>query len=54
MILAAAQGENNGHIARERGMKADTIRCWRMRWIGLQAVSLDDLEVLEREPVASF
>jgi putative transposase len=48
MILAAAQGKNNGQIARELGVKADTVRCWRMRWIGLQAVSLDDLSVSER------
>lgn len=48
MILAAAQGKNNGQIARELGVKADTVRCWRMRWIGLQAVSLDDLDVRER------
>jgi transposase len=48
MILAAAQGKNNAHIARELGVKADTVRCWRMRWIGLQAVSLDDLSVSER------
>jgi len=48
MILAAAQGKNNAHIGRELGVKADTVRCWRMRWIGLQAVSLDDLSVSER------
>jgi len=48
MILGAAQGKNNAHIGRELGVKADTVRCWRMRWIGLQAVSLDDLSVSER------
>jgi putative transposase len=48
MILAAAQGKNNASIGRELGVKADTVRCWRMRWIGLQAVSLDDLDVYER------
>ena len=48
MILAAAQGKNNAHIGRELGVKADTVRCWRMRWIGLQTVSLDDLSVSER------
>jgi homeodomain-containing protein len=26
----------------------DTVRHWRTRWIGLQAVSLDDLAVSER------
>jgi hypothetical protein len=39
MILASAQGKNNAHIGRELGVKADTVRCWRMRWLGLQAVS---------------
>lgn len=48
MILAAAQGKNTGQIARELAMKVDTVRCWRMRWLDLQAVSLDDLEVGER------
>jgi transposase len=48
MILAAAQGKNNARIGRELGVKADTVRCWRMRWIGLQAISLEDLEVGER------
>jgi putative transposase len=48
MILGAAQGKNNASIGRELGVKADTVRCWRMRWIGLQAVSLDDLSIKER------
>lgn len=48
MILGAAQGKNNAQVGRELGVKADTVRCWRMRWIGLQAVSLDDLDVHER------
>jgi hypothetical protein len=48
MILAAAQGQNNGQIARELGMKADTVRCWRMRWLGWQAISLEDVSVNER------
>ena len=48
MILAAAQGKNNGQIARELGMKADTVRCWRMRWFGWQTISLDDVSVNER------
>jgi putative transposase len=48
MILGAAQGKNNAHIGRELGVKSDTVRCWRMRWIGLQAVSLEDLNISER------
>jgi putative transposase len=48
MILAAAQGKNNAQIARELGVKVDTVRCWRMRWIGWQKLSLDDFSVSER------
>ena len=48
IILAAAQGKNNSQIARERGICVDTVRSWRTRWIGLQAVSLQDLPVSER------
>jgi putative transposase len=48
LILAAAQGKNNSQIARELGICVDTVRKWRMRWIGLQAASLDDLSVSER------
>ena len=48
MILGAAEGKRNAKIARELGVSVDTVRSWRMRWIGLQAVSLDDLEVRER------
>ena len=48
MILAAAEGKNNGQIARELGASVDTVRSWRMRWIGLQAVPLEELPVSER------
>src|SRR5436309_4895299 len=48
MILAAADGSNNSQIARELGVSVDTVRTWRMRWIGLQAVSLEDLPISER------
>jgi putative transposase len=48
MILAAAEGKNNGQIAKELGASVDTVRSWRMRWIGLQAVSLEELAVSER------
>jgi transposase len=48
MILAAAEGKNNSQIARELGVCVDTVRMWRMRWIGLQAVELADLSVSER------
>jgi putative transposase len=48
VILAAAQGKNNGQIAREVAMKVDTVRRWRMRWIGWQQISLDDFSIVER------
>jgi putative transposase len=48
MILAAAEGANNSSIARQAGVTVDTVRHWRTRWLGLQAVSLDDLSVAER------
>ena len=48
IILAAAQGNNNSQIARELGVCVETVRFWRRRWIGLQAVSLQDLSVSER------
>ena len=48
MVLAAADGKSNSEIAREVGLGVDRVREWRMRWIGLQAVSLLDLSVEER------
>ena len=47
-ILAAADGKSNSEIAREVGLGVDRVRQWRMRWIGLQAVSLSDLPAEER------
>jgi len=48
MILAAAEGKRNAQIAGELGVSTDTVRKWRMHWIGLQAVSREDLSVSER------
>lgn len=48
MILAAAEGKSNSQIARDLDVCVDTVRAWRMRWLGLQAVSLEDLPVSER------
>jgi homeodomain-containing protein len=33
MILAAADGLNNDQIARQLGLKRDTVRTWRERWL---------------------
>jgi putative transposase len=48
MILAAAEGKSHAQIGRELGVSVDTVRKWRMHWIGLQAVSWQDLDVDER------
>lgn len=48
MILLAAEGKNNSQIARELDVCVDTVRSWRMRWIGLQAVPLSELDGRER------
>jgi len=48
IVLAAAQGLNNTQIARRLGVDADTVRLWRMRWLGLQAASPEDLSITER------
>ena len=48
IVLAAADGANNAEIARRLGVEADTARQWRMRWLGLAALPLDDLGVAER------
>ena len=48
MILGAADGKRNAEIARELAVSVDTVRSWRMRWIGLQAVPLSELSVHDR------
>jgi putative transposase len=48
LILAAAAGSNNSQIARQFDLETDTVRHWRQRWLGLQAVALDDLSAAER------
>jgi putative transposase len=48
IVLAAADGQNNTQIARHLGVDADTVRHWRMRWLGMQAASLEDLPLAER------
>ena len=48
LILAAAAGANNSQMAREEGIDIDTVRLWRGRWLGLQAITLDDLSVEDR------
>jgi transposase len=48
IILAAAEGKPNVHIAQELGVTLDMVRLWRRRWLELQPISLDDLSIEER------
>ena len=48
IVLAAADGANNSQIARQEAVNLDTVRLWRSRWLGLQAVPLTELTVEER------
>jgi putative transposase len=48
LILAAAAGANNSQIAHQESVTVETVRLWRTRWLGFQAVSLVDLSVEER------
>jgi transposase len=48
IIVAAAEGKPNVHIARELGVTLDMVRLWRKRWLDLQPISLEDLSVEER------
>jgi transposase len=47
-VLAAAEGKRNGEIARALEISVDTVRLWRGRWIGLQAVPLTERSSRER------
>ena len=48
IILACADQLNNAQVARQLDTNVNTVRHWRTRWLGLQAVALDDLSVAER------
>jgi putative transposase len=48
LMRAAAAGANNSQIAPQESITVDTVRMWRTRWRGFQAVSLADLSVEER------
>ena len=48
VVLAAAAGLNNGQIVRQLGVSRDMARLWRGRWLGLQAIPLEELSVEER------
>ena len=48
IVLAAAAGWNNAQIVRALAVEIGTVRRWRGRWLGLQAVGLGELSVEER------
>ena len=48
IVLAASQGSSNTQIASELGTNVDTVRLWRDRWVGLQGIDLETLNVAER------
>jgi transposase len=48
IVLAAAEGANNGQIARLLDVSLDMVRRWRERWRMLQPASMDDLPLVER------
>ena len=48
IVLAAAQGHSNAHLARELEINVDTVRLWRDRWVGLQGIDPETLSVSER------
>src|SRR5690242_11525957 len=48
IVLQAAAGWSNVQISQHLGISRETVRLWRDRWAGLQAVPLDDLDVAER------
>jgi transposase len=48
IVLAAAHGSSNASIARELGVNVDTVRLWRDRWVGLQGIDRETLNLVER------
>jgi len=48
IILAAADGVNQSTIAAQLGTTINTVRYWRRRWLGLQMIPFEDLDVEER------
>src|SRR5215217_4163709 len=48
IVLAAADGANNGQIARLFDVSLTMVRRWRERWLALQPASLEDLPLADR------
>jgi putative transposase len=48
IVLAAADGANNGQIARQLAVSVNMVRRWRERWLALQPAALDELPLADR------
>ena len=48
IVLAAADGFKNREIVAKYAVTADTVRLWRNRWVKLQDLSPDDLDLEDR------
>jgi putative transposase len=48
IILLAADGLNNGEIARQVALEPDTVRLWRQRWLRVTGVGRAELSVMAR------
>lgn len=48
IVLAAAEGQNNGQIMRALGISRDMVRLWRQRWLAFASVPVAVLCVDER------
>jgi putative transposase len=48
IVLLAAEGRTNLEVSRQVGLSREAVRLWRDRWVGLQAVPVQDLGAAER------
>ena len=48
IIQAAGIGMNNHEISRELGVRVNTVRLWRDRWVEKQSIPLEEMGAAER------
>ena len=48
IVLAAAEDLKNKEIVEKYHVTADTVRLWRNRWVNLQDIQLEDLNIEDR------
>ena len=48
IIRLAASGQNNTTIAKEVGVRRQTVILWRQRWLQLEPIPMEELSVEER------